>query len=130
MTYTDRQLGELRQDLERRRALLVDEIRDELSRSGEQRYVDLAGQVADAGEASVADLLVDVDNAMAVRDIRELREVEAALERITQDDYGECETCGGDIGFPRLKANPTATRCIACQTRFERDNPGIGTPSL
>src|SRR5690606_14232278 len=79
MAYTDRQLAELRQDLERRRTQLVDEIRDELSRSDEQRYVDLAGQVADAGEASVADLLVDVDNAMAARDIRELREIEAAL---------------------------------------------------
>ncbi len=130
MAYTDRQLAELRQDLERRRTQLVDEIRDELSRSGEQRYVDLAGQVADAGEASVADLLVDVDNAMAARDIRELREIEAALERMAQGDYGECDACGTQIGFPRLKANPTATRCITCQTRFERNNPGIGTPSL
>ncbi len=130
MAYTDRQLAELRQDLERRRTQLVDEIRDELSRSDEQRYVDLAGQVADAGEASVADLLVDVDNAMAARDIRELREIEAALERMAQGDYGQCEACGTQIGFPRLKANPTATRCIACQTRYERNNPGIGTPSL
>jgi len=130
MAYTEQQIEELRGDLERRRGLLVEEIRSELARSGEQRYIDLAGQVADAGEASVADLLVDVDAAMAVRDIRELREVEAALVRIAEGGYGECEACGSQIGFARLKAYPTAARCIECQTRFERGHPGTGTPSL
>ncbi len=130
MAYTDTQIAELRQDLERRRDFLVEEIRGELARSNDQRYIDLAGQVADAGEASVADLLVDVDNAMALRDIRELRDIEAALERVARGEYGECQACGGDIGFARLKAYPTASRCIACQTKFERDHPGEGTPSL
>jgi len=130
MPYSDEQLNELRGDLDKRRAQLVDEIRDELARSGEQRYIDLAGQVADAGEASVADLLVDVDNAMAVRDVRELRAVERALERIEEGSYGECSDCGGDIGYPRLKAYPTASRCIQCQTKYERNHAGEGTPSL
>ncbi|MCW5619721.1 MAG: TraR/DksA family transcriptional regulator [Burkholderiales bacterium] len=130
MPYTDKQIDELRHDLERRRTHLLEEIRTALARSGEQHYIDLAGQVADAGEASVADLLVDVDTAMSVRDIRELRDVEAALERIAAGDYGECSDCGGDIGFPRLKAYPTAARCILCQTKFEKSHAGEGTPSL
>lgn len=130
MPYTDKQIDELRHDLERRRTHLLEEIRGELARSGEQHYIDLAGQVADAGEASVADLLIDVDTAMSLRDIRELRDVETALERIAAGSYGECSDCGGDIGFPRLKAYPTAARCIHCQTKFEKSHAGEGTPSL
>ncbi|MCC7548069.1 MAG: TraR/DksA C4-type zinc finger protein [Burkholderiales bacterium] len=130
MAYTEQQIEELRGHLERRRTQLVDEIRGELARSDEQRYIDLAGQVADAGDASVADLLVDIDHAMSVRDIRELREVEAALERIAQGEYGQCDSCGMEIGFARLKAYPTAARCIACQTKLERGHAGTGTPSL
>jgi len=130
MPYTDEQLHELRGNLEQRRVQLVHEIHGELARSGEQHYIDLAGQVADAGEASVADLLVDVDNAMAMRDVRELRAVERALERVADGSYGECSDCGGDIGYPRLKAYPTASRCIQCQTKYERNHAGEGTPSL
>lgn len=130
MAHTDARVARLRRHLEQRRTQLVQEIREELARSGEARYVDLAGQVADAGEASVADLLVDVDHAMALRDVRELREVEAALQRIEDGTYGECRECGAQIAFARLEAHPTAARCIDCQTRIERSHAGGGTPSL
>jgi len=130
MAHTDARLAGLRRHLEQRRTQLVQEIREELARSDEARYIDLAGQVADAGEASVADLLVDVDHAMALRDVRELREVEAALQRIEDGTYGECRECGRQIAFARLEAHPTAVRCIDCQTRIERSHAGGGTPSL
>jgi len=36
---------------------LLEEIRDELARSGDQHYIDLAGAVTDLGDDSVADML-------------------------------------------------------------------------
>src|SRR5581483_5222039 len=130
MSLTQNELNELRTKLQSRRTQLIEEIRSELERSGSEHYVDLAGQVADAGEASVADLLVDVDTAMTDRDIRELREIEAALARMEDGSYGQCAKCSGNIGFARLQAYPTATRCIRCQTAYERLSSNEGRPTL
>ncbi len=130
MSLTDQQKETLRHDLESRRGHLIQEIRSELERSGNAHYIDLAGQVADSGEAAVADLLVDLDAAMTDRDVRELREVEAALGRMAEGTYGECAECGQDIGFARLQAYPAALRCIQCQTLQERAAAGNGRPSL
>lgn len=51
---------------------------------------------------------------------RLLAEIDAALERIEAGTYGSCASCGGDIGFKRLAAMPSATRCIACKEKEER----------
>jgi RNA polymerase-binding protein DksA len=130
MNFTQAQEAELRNALRSRREQLIEEIRAELQRSGNAHYVDLAGQVADSAEASVADLLVDVDAAMTDRDIRELREVEAALARMDDGTYGDCSRCGEEIGFPRLQAYPTAIRCIRCQTLYEHNTQSEGRPTL
>jgi len=130
MALTEHESSELRSLLEQRRRALIEEIRAELARSEDEHYLDLAGRVADSGEAAVADLLVDLDAAMTDRDVRELREVEAALRRVSDGTYGDCMDCGGEIGVARLRANPVATRCIACQTRYERTTAHGGTPSL
>ena len=130
MDLTDHQQRELHQALVSRREQLIEEIRSQLERSGNAHYIDLAGQVADSGEASVADLLVDIDAAMTDRDVRELREIEAALARMADATYGACSECGQDIGYPRLQAYPTASRCIQCQSLHERSVQGEGRPTL
>ena len=42
-----------------------------------------------------------------------------SIEKIKQDDYGWCESCGDEIGVKRLEARPTATHCIHCKTLDE-----------
>jgi RNA polymerase-binding transcription factor DksA len=42
-----------------------------------------------------------------------LDEVEAALQRLQEGNYGLCEVCGKPIGAPRLEAMPAARFCIA-----------------
>jgi DnaK suppressor protein len=58
--------------------------------------------------AQVAALLADAT--------AQLRELAAAEDRLDQHDLGRCAGCGGPIGFERLVARPTATRCVACAT--------------
>ena len=53
-----------------------------------------------------------------------LRQVEAALTRWENDDYGTCEVCGRPIGTARLGAVPYATRCAACEQRVETSARG------
>jgi RNA polymerase-binding protein DksA len=117
---TEAQLTALKQQLLEARQQLRSEIRDELLKSDEEQYGDLAGQVHDPADESVADLLVDTNIAMVSRFIGELREVEAALERFEMGSYGQCEECGGEIPFERLKVQPTARRDIEHQTRHEK----------
>lgn len=45
---------------------------------------------------------------------RHLGEVEAALARIDDGEYGRCEGCGEPIAVERLQARPAARTCISC----------------
>jgi DnaK suppressor protein len=128
--FTADEALQLKQSLEKRRQLLLEEIRDELVRSGEQHYVDLAGRVPDLGDESVADMLVDLDAAIVDRQIVEMRDIEAALKRLAAGNYGACVDCGTDIPFERLQAYPTAARCVSCQSVREKTFAHEGNPSL
>jgi len=48
-----------------------------------------------------------------------LLDIEAALERISDNDYGDCFECGELIRLARLQADPTARLCIACAEALE-----------
>ena len=61
-----------------------------------------------------------IEHAELQRDQEELRDIDTARERIAAGSYGQCIDCGTDIAFERLKAQPTATRCVACQTLYEK----------
>ncbi|MEW6354009.1 MAG: TraR/DksA C4-type zinc finger protein [Pseudomonadota bacterium] len=127
---TDEQLGRLKHMLDDRYKQLIEDVRSELIRSDQQRYIDMAGAVADVGDASVADLLADMDTAIIDRQIQEIRDIEAAKRRIADGSYGTCIDCGGDIGYERLLAYPTAKRCYECQKQHEKKYAREGTPTL
>ncbi len=127
---TPQQLEALRQKLLARRIELKQLIRDELLKTDAERYGELAGQVHDMEEASVADMLVDLNLATIEHHVAELRQVEDALARIQEGEYGRCVECGGPIGLARLEANPEALRCIRCQEAWERTHAGTTTPAL
>lgn len=40
-------------------------------------------------------------------------------EKVEDDDFGFCESCGVEIGIRRLEARPTADLCIDCKTLAE-----------
>ena len=64
-----------------------------------------------------------VDMALSDLETRELRAVLAALQRVQAADYGQCADCGEAIAFDRLKVEPWALRCVACETRHEGHRP-------
>jgi RNA polymerase-binding transcription factor DksA len=64
------------------------------------------------------------------RQVTELRDIEAAFARVKAGEYGVCVDCGQDIEFPRLKAYPTAKRCLQCQEKRERTFAHGGRPKL
>ena len=124
------QLAKLKQALQQRYLGLQEDVRSELERSGDQRYIDLAGKVGDVGDDSVADMLVDIDTAIVDRQVQEMREIETSLKRLEAPDFGDCTDCGGEIGFGRLLAYPTAQRCTPCQNRHEKTFHHESNPTL
>ena len=50
---------------------------------------------------------------------QKLFQIEAALRRIEENDYGICQECGEDIATARLEADPTALLCIECASARE-----------
>ena len=61
----------------------------------------------------------DLEFALDERESAELRQVNAALERIAAGTYGLCLDCGLEIPAARLHAAPEALRCIGCQAKTE-----------
>ena len=49
-----------------------------------------------------------------------LSKIDAALEKIDAGEYGECRSCGEDIGVKRLRARPVAELCIECKSEQEK----------
>ena len=50
---------------------------------------------------------------------RRLLQVEAALRRFAEDEYGLCAGCGEPVGFRRLEVQPETPLCIGCQSGRE-----------
>ena len=117
---TREQVEELKDQLLERRAELRETIRSELLEGNTETHAELAGQVHDAEDAALADLLVDAQLSEIDRHVEEMRHIENALQRISLGTYGECSDCGRPVALERLRAWPTAERCIECQTLYER----------
>ncbi len=129
MSLSEGQISQLKGRLRHRFDVLREEVRRELAQSDHEHYRDLAGDVPDPGDQSMADLLSDLNLAVIDHHIHEIRAVEGALLRIAAGTYGVCVDCDESIAPARLQAQPMAKRCHHCQSRYEQDfiQPGHAT---
>lgn len=114
----DRQIQELQQQLDAREAVLQDEVRA-WKEAHADRPSAVAPQVDDQTAAGEERFRNGLEHAELQRDQEELREIVEARERIGDGTYGQCVDCGKDIPLQRLKAQPIAKRCVACQEKYE-----------
>ncbi len=49
-----------------------------------------------------------------------IKKIREALERVENNSYGICESCGEDISIKRLEARPVTTKCIDCKEEEEK----------
>jgi len=50
-----------------------------------------------------------------------LTEIDDALDRIKNGEYGVCVECEEEIGTKRLEVRPQAKYCIDCKTEMEKE---------
>ena len=100
-----------RQELERRVA----------SHQGAQGRVAHAREVLleDSDDAPQRDADREVDLARSDAELLELSAIGAALARIDELHFGRCLGCGEAIAFDRLRIEPWALRCVACEAARE-----------
>lgn len=82
----------------------------------------IAEAVYQAAASALAQLLLGLKSIDLNRYANEIKDIEAALMRIADNEYGMCRDCGRAIHFKRLLAYPTAKRCLACQRLYEKAN--------
>lgn len=103
----------------------------------EQQRSDLYSQAsnADIGEVEIAAdpndrASQETERANAAKTIerahKQIREINAALVRIEQGDFGYCEESGEPIGRKRLMANPTARCTFEVQSAREKRQSQFG----
>lgn len=87
-------------ELMSRHSEISSELRKPLSADLEEQAADLENQ----------EVLKAIENS----EVHEIHEIQEVLKRISEGTYGVCAKCGVAIDPKRLKALPTATKCISC----------------
>ena len=106
--------SELKWMLEERRQGIQAEVQ------GKMRNVRAEGaEVFDAVESSESDIQDDIEFALIQMKSETLNQINDALIRLEQDNYGNCFECGEEIAEKRLRALPFAVRCKDCEEARE-----------
>lgn len=92
--------------------------------AAEQTQRELTGssthEVTDRKDEAAQQSISVVDGLQEQRDLDELAEVKAALQRLDNGTYGDCSDCSEPIFLQRLQVQPAAQRCAPCQAAFEQ----------
>jgi DnaK suppressor protein len=108
-------MGELRAILEQRRTELIASIE---SRRDEDR--DAGREVGDEMDEASTEGATAMTSKLLERDVLLLREIDRALAKMKDGEYGLCEGTGEPIGYSRLKLRPWARFSVEHQEEIER----------
>ncbi len=116
MSLKGSKLEKFKQRLLAKRKELISEVRGSSVGSLETNIDGIQDLADQASSAYTKEFLLSIGDT----ERRMLRQVDEALDKIRQDTYGLCESCGEMISERRLEALPFAKLCITCQEEEER----------
>jgi DnaK suppressor protein len=106
-------LKDLKKRLETERELLIEKLK------GNDLSVD-DSETPDPVDLAVRNYSKNVSLAVSENDSRQLTEIDQALLRLADDEYGVCQNCEKPINPKRLAAIPWARYCLDCQELVEK----------
>jgi|SRR3989344_1929050 len=110
---TDRQ-----HDLEKRREELLRELNVDAVQVADNDYDAKFVDYGDKDDENAAEVATFEKNLSLEKTLEvSLFNVNKALERIEQGNYGLCEKCGRPISPERLEAFPSASSCMDCKQK-------------
>lgn len=110
-----RQLEKFRKMLLKRRDTLL-EMRNRHRLAAQQITADMP---KDAEESLPLEELTGVISEQEGLEVREMEQIDLALQRIEDKTYGICTSCEDGISIKRLEVLPYATLCVPCQEELE-----------
>ncbi len=117
-----------KEDLEQLKSELIelaDKIKSNISKS--QTDIELMRNQSPTDEGDFSLLMNDtsIEDTLIGKQIKKLKEIEIALDKIDDGTYGICEMCEEEIGIERLKVKPFAKFCISCREINEKEGKYI-----
>lgn len=113
-----------KKDLDQLKKLLEDEKRRILRHLEDLSDTSVADIDTPSGDSvDLAALEINQNSLVKVgkRELNHLKKIDAALQKMEDGTYGECESCGEQIAVARLLARPVAQLCIDCKTAQESE---------
>ncbi|MCG3129210.1 MAG: RNA polymerase-binding transcription factor DksA [Phycisphaerae bacterium] len=121
---TSRDIAELRQALLLKRSQLIGDVttlhKEALRSNRQDASGDLSSMPIHMADIGTDNYEQEFTLGLIEGERKNLREIEAALERIERGTYGLCQATGRPIGKARLKANPWAKFCYEYTLEQER----------
>jgi DnaK suppressor protein len=114
-TRSPESLHRFEQKLRSQQALL-ERTMQSAAREGRQTSTD---DLQDAADQAVQSYQKELLFLQGTQGHTQLTLVRAALDRIEDGSFGECQQCGNSIGEKRLEAVPWTAHCIGCQEKIE-----------
>lgn len=123
--YTKKELKVFKEILLKTKSKLLDQIsnveKENLRTSQKDASGDLSGYTIHMADVATDNYDREFSLGRASVEQKAVYEIDEALKRIEDGDFGFCLTCSGQIAKNRLKAVPYAKYCISCQNDEERD---------
>lgn len=118
-------LKELKEKLEKDKTALEEQLKTfaekdaNLKGDWDSKFPKFNGEFGGAALETAADEVEEYGTRLPVEHSMELklRDINIALEKIVQDNYGKCENCKKGIDEKRLKIYPAARLCIKCSKK-------------
>lgn len=104
---------ELKAILESRRSDIVCDLQQKVRALRSDGIADR--DVVEDAERSELDLQDDIGLALIQLKREMLNQIDAALRRLDEGNYGDCFECGAEIAEARVRALPFAVRCRDCE---------------
>ena len=76
--------------------------------------------VPDIGDMSANTYSRDLLLNLSENQRQKIRDIDVALERLAQGEYGICARCGDEIAPRRMEVRPFSRYCIDCKTDVEK----------
>jgi len=110
---TKTQLKDIKQKLLAERDLLIEKLK------GNDLSID-DSETPDPVDLAVRNYSKNVMLAVSENESKQLTQIDEALLRIEDDEYGACQNCEKSINPKRLAAIPWARYCLDCQSLLEQ----------
>ena len=104
----------------------LEELRREVTRvlEGTKKEVtspdEAKGYSQHSADGGTDDFVKTINLEVTNKEFSLLRQIDRALEKITEDTYGVCDLSGEEIPLKRLEALPYATMTVKAQEKFEK----------